>query len=204
MRFGMKLAITVLLVSACVSVNIYFPAAAMNRAADKIIDDIEGPDKSPTPPAGQPAQPKSDQPAKPSSAAPAAWRVVAVGPAIVEAAEMDLNISTPAIRAVRESLRARYQQLLPYFENGVVGTTNTGLIGVRDASSLALKDKATVNGLVEQQNKDLRTLYEEIVKANKLDRSAAPEVQRIFANRWRERAKPGRWIQNDTGQWVQK
>jgi uncharacterized protein len=204
MRFGMKLAITVLLVSACVSVNIYFPAAAMNRAADKIIDDIEGPDKSPTPPAGQPAQPKSDQPSKPSSAAPAAWGVVAVGPAIVEAAEMDLNISTPAIRAVRESLRARYQQLLPYVENGVVGTTNTGLIGVRDASSLALKDKATVNGLVEQQNKDLRTLYEEIAKANKLDSSAAAEVQKIFANRWRERAKPGRWIQNDAGQWVQK
>lgn len=38
----MKLAITLsgLLLASCVTINIYFPAAAAEKAADKIIDDV--------------------------------------------------------------------------------------------------------------------------------------------------------------------
>lgn len=32
--------VTISLVSACVTINIYFPAAAAEKAADKIIDDV--------------------------------------------------------------------------------------------------------------------------------------------------------------------
>ena len=205
MRLVWKLTLCLLLITACVSVNIYFPASAANRAADQIIDDIEGTGKTPAPPASQPAPPKPAQPSKPSSALPALWKLVAIGPAVVQAAEMDLNISTPAIRAVRESLRTRFQQQLkPFMENGVLGLTNTGLIGIRDASNLPMKDKASLNSLVDQQNKDLRTLFEEIVKANKLDSADVARIQKVFADRGRERAKPGRWIQTDAGAWVKK
>jgi uncharacterized protein len=205
MRLIWKLAISLVLVTACVSVNIYFPAAAANRAADKIIDDIEGADKAPAPPpAGTPAQPGPAPAPKPGSALPMPWKLVAIGPAVADAAEMDLDISSPAIRTLRDSLHNRYQQLLPYFESGVVGLTNKGLIGIRDASNVSLKDKATLNGLVEQQNQDLRSLFQEIVKANKMDSAAAAQIQKIFADRWRERAKPGRWIQTDAGAWVKK
>jgi hypothetical protein len=34
------LVVTALLVSACVTINIYFPAAAAEKAADRIIDDV--------------------------------------------------------------------------------------------------------------------------------------------------------------------
>ncbi len=46
--------VLLLAVSACVTINIYFPAAAAEKAADRIIDEVwqlrEGESSSPTPP----------------------------------------------------------------------------------------------------------------------------------------------------------
>lgn len=57
MRVVSVLALAGLLAS-CVTINIYFPAAAAEKAADKIIDEVwqlRKPDgAAPTPPAGQP------------------------------------------------------------------------------------------------------------------------------------------------------
>lgn len=39
-RYGMGLLLGALGVSACVTINIYFPAAAAEKAADKIIDEV--------------------------------------------------------------------------------------------------------------------------------------------------------------------
>jgi len=44
----------VLLIEGCVTINIYFPAAAAEKAADKIIDEVwqlKNPEKSAVPPA---------------------------------------------------------------------------------------------------------------------------------------------------------
>jgi hypothetical protein len=56
--------------SACVTINIYFPAAAAEKAADKIIDEVwqlkEGQEgaKPPTTPANKPADSAPAAPAK--------------------------------------------------------------------------------------------------------------------------------------------
>ena len=64
------------ILSACVTINIYFPAAAAEKAADKIIDEVwqlkqgqEGANKSGTKPNAKPvtkpdAKPATDAPAK--------------------------------------------------------------------------------------------------------------------------------------------
>jgi uncharacterized protein len=193
MRKPLVLAMAVLLMGACVTVNVYFPAAAAQKAADAIIDDIQG---------GAPDQKPAPTP-KPGSGLYDGLKRLSFGASVALAAE-DLQISTPAIQAIRESLKARYAQLNPHFDSGVLGLTNNGLIAIRDASGLNLKDKATLAGLVDQQNRDLKALYEEITKANKLGSDSVPRLQKTFADRFRERAKPGRWIQTDAGAWVQK
>ena len=43
------LAASCLALAACVTVNVYFPAAAAEKAADRIIEDIWGPGKGPRP-----------------------------------------------------------------------------------------------------------------------------------------------------------
>lgn len=58
--------------SACVTINIYFPAAAAEKAADKVIDEIwqvpagqHPPADQPTVPATTPAAPAANQEPKP-------------------------------------------------------------------------------------------------------------------------------------------
>ena len=43
---SLKLIACCLALSACVTINVYFPAAAAEKAADKIIEDVWGGDKS--------------------------------------------------------------------------------------------------------------------------------------------------------------
>ncbi len=38
----LKIALASLLVAACVTINVYFPAAAADKAADQVINDITG------------------------------------------------------------------------------------------------------------------------------------------------------------------
>ncbi len=140
----------VLLVS-CVTVNIYFPAAAIQKAADQIVDDVR---KTPEPKPEQKPEQKPDK-----SSLLDRVLVVRLGPAEAQAAAVDVNVSTPAIRNIRASLANRFPQLQPLYGKGAIGETNTGLIAARDIGALSLKEKADVNRLVEQENADRQALY---------------------------------------------
>jgi uncharacterized protein YdbL (DUF1318 family) len=185
----------VLLVS-CVTVNIYFPAAAIQKAADQIVEDVR---KTPEPKPEQKPEQKPDK-----SSLLDRVLVVRLGPAEAQAAAVDVNVSTPAIRNIRASLANRFPQLQPLYGKGAIGETNTGLIAARDIGALSLKEKADVNRLVEQENADRQTLYTEIIRANSLAPSQLGEIQRLFANSWRDKSAPGWWIQQDNGQWGRK
>jgi uncharacterized protein YdbL (DUF1318 family) len=188
----------VLLVS-CVTVNIYFPAAAIQKAADQIVDDVrKTPEEKPE---QQPGSNPGQTPDKKSALDPV--RFVAFGPATVHAA-VDVNVSTPAIRALKASMANRFPQLQPLYAKSAVGETNNGLVAVRDTGALSLKEKADVNRLVAEENRDRTALYNEIIRANNLDPAQLGEVQRIFANSWRDKSSPGWWIQQDGGQWAKK
>jgi uncharacterized protein len=202
-NFVWAVVICLFCIGSCVTVNIYFPASAAQKAAETIIEDIQGKEKAPEQqPEKQPQ--KSGEMPKQTSRLHEGCKGLSFGPTDVYAAEADLDISTPAITAIRESLKARYQQLKPYFESGVLGLANNGQIAIRDASGLPLKEKATLNNLVGQHNKDLLSLYQEIARANKLGLDAEPKLQKTFADSWRQKAQPGRWIQTDAGAWVKK
>jgi uncharacterized protein YdbL (DUF1318 family) len=185
----------VLLVS-CVTVNIYFPAAAIQKAADQIVDDVR---KIPEPAPGPKPEQKPDK-----SSLLDRIRVVRLGPTEAQAAAVDVNVSTPAIRNIRASLAGRFPQLQPLYAKGAIGETNTGLIAARDIGALSLKEKADLNRLVEQENANRQALYAEIIRANSLDPGQLGEVQRLFANSWRDKSAPGWWVQQNNGQWGRK
>src|SRR3990172_10306403 len=167
----------------CVTVNIYFPAAAIQKAADQIVDDVrKGPEQKP-----------EQQPEKRSLLE--RFRFVLRGPTEGYAAELDVNVTTPAIRGLKASLANRFTQLQPLYGKNAIGETNNGLVAVRDTGALSLKEKADLNRLVDQENSDRQALYAEIIRANNLDAGKLGEVQRLFANSWREKSSSGWWIQ---------
>ena len=190
--------VMVLLVS-CVTVNIYFPAAAIQKAADQIVEDVR---KTPE---QKPEQVPDQKPEQSPDKKSYLERLLFVGLGPTEAAAaVDVNVSTPAIRALKASMANRFPQLQPLYAKGAVGETNTGFVAVRDTAALSLKEKADVNRLVEEENRDRTALYAEIIRANNLGMNTLPEVQKLFANSWRANSSSGWWIQQDSGQWTKK
>jgi uncharacterized protein YdbL (DUF1318 family) len=119
------------------------------------------------------------------------------------AAQANLQIDTPAVAALRASLRERHSQLAPLYASGAVGLTKDGSIGLRDANLVPLAQRAQVNGLVAEGNQDRSALYREIARANGHP-EWENEIRATFAQRWIDRAQPGWYYQNASGAWVKK
>lgn len=201
------LSLLLLLLSACVTINIYFPEAAAEKAADRIIRDVWG-----VPPAA-PAVPSSELPANDKTSEQlkthhdlrtALNRVLQMVPATpAYAAEPDLTISTPAIDKLTNSMKARHTQLEPYYQSGAVGLTRNALVEVRNAQAIPLNQRNVVKQLVADENSDRTTLYGEIAKANGHP-EWADNIRATFAQRWVANAAAGWWQQDSGGTWKQK
>jgi uncharacterized protein YdbL (DUF1318 family) len=194
-----------LIFTACVTINIYFPAAAAERAADRIIREVWD-----VPPA--PGAPSSSAPAEGQTSGQSELlqsdraltsRLLDMLLTPAYAQEPNLTISTPAIDKLTNSMRARHPRLEPYYQSGAVGLTNRGLIEIRDPSAVPLNERNAVRQLVADENNDRNALYREIANAN-----SRPEweenIRQTFAGRWVANARSGWWYQDGGGAWRQK
>ena len=208
----LNLSLVTLLISACVTINVYFPAGAAEKAADEIIDSvIKGAGKT-APRSSAPATRPNTPPSSMRQAPDTHWLLWLAGRtlyALVPAAhaqgvDANMDVSSPEIRAITASMQQRFGQLERFFDAGVIGLTTTGLIEIRDANAAALPDRALVRRLVADDNNDRNALYEAIARAN--DRPEWEEdIRRIFAQRWIERGvKPGWYYQDGDGNWQQR
>lgn len=204
------------LLASCVTVNVYFPAAQAQQAADKIIDAVTGSAAGPAEqePQSKPQSAPDEQPASgaqpPSAARGAAATagsvlLAATGrvlqllvPAAAAQEQANLNISTPEIRAIIGSMRQRFEQLKPFFASGAVGLTADGTLAIREQSSVPLAQRATLMRLVAQQNEDLSLLYGEVAKANGHPEWAS-DIRNVFAQRWVVHARQHGWYYRDSG-----
>ena len=179
--------------NACVTVNIYFPAAAVERAADEIVKETWG------------GRTESAPREQPRSLLPAAWKIVSVNFIDeVFAQEADINVSNPAIRALKDSIKNRSNSIKPFMDRGNVGIAKDGLLAVRTIEGLDLKERALVQQLVDAENRDRESLYLEIAKANNFPKESVPKIKSIFAKSWAEQAQSAWWIQDEQGNWKKK
>jgi len=117
-------------------------------------------------------------------------------------AAADLEINTPAIAAVKNSMQARHAQLAPHYASGAVGLTKDGMVAVHDANAVPLAQRQAVNSLVAAENADRNALYKEIASGNGHPEWEA-EVRSTFAQRWVQKAQSGWWYQG-AGGWTKK
>lgn len=186
------------LVSACVTINVYFPAAAAEKAADRIIEEVWGEDAE----GEQPVQ--SSEPTSSNGWLPGAIlaRLLDLLVPAASAQQADLDISTPSINSIKASMQARHNQLKPVYDSGAVGLTGDGLVRVRDPKAVPLKDRQRVNRLVADENRDRNALYGEIARANGHPEWEA-DIRATFARRWIQNARRGWWYRSASG-WRQK
>jgi uncharacterized protein YdbL (DUF1318 family) len=179
-------------IHACVTINIYFPAAAVEKAADRIVDEVWGD--------------KGAQPEKPQSFINQWMRFAftVIGPREAFAQKADINVTTPAIRALKDSIKERAESIKPYMDNGNVGISNDGLLAIRSTVGLNLKDKAALTRLIKAENSDRNALYIEIAKANNFPLDRVSDIKEIFARSWINQARKGWWVQDSDGEWSRK
>jgi uncharacterized protein YdbL (DUF1318 family) len=196
-----SISLTFLFLFSCLTINIYFPEAEVQKTADEIVKEIrkseeeKKEDKKNVPSVGEEKKILFDRGSS-FSLVPAAY------------AQEEVEVSTPKIRALKQSLKGRFPKLKPFFSKGNIGETNDGSIQIRDESGLNLKEKALLRNLVKDENNDRRNLYTEVAKALDVDPKQINRVRKIFAKifaeRWIKEASPGWWIQKEDGGWVKK
>tara|TARA_B110000879_G_C10942843_1_gene420540 strand:- start:141 stop:569 length:429 start_codon:yes stop_codon:yes gene_type:complete len=114
----------------------------------------------------------------------------------------NLEVNTPAINALKNSMQARHTALASHYESGAIGLTANGLIAVRDTKALPLKDRRGINALVASENSDRSRLYKEVAVANSHPEWKA-SIQDAFAGRWIDKAQGG-WYYQSVGAWQKK
>ena len=186
-----------LALAACVTINVYFPAAEAKEAAKEFVDKVIGED-------GQtvPKTEKSGGGMAMLQRRVDLWSVLGVGSAYAQSAP-DITINTPAIRAIQSKMEDRFNSSLRAgFDAGALGFSSDGLITVRDASKLPLKDRVAINSAVADDNRDRKALYREVAVANGHP-EWEPQIRDVFARQWVESARSGWWYQSG-GSWKQK
>lgn len=117
-------------------------------------------------------------------------------------AAANLEINTPAINALKNSMQSRHAKLAAHYNSGAVGLTSNGMIAVRNAKAVPLKHRQGINAMVSAENADRAKLYKEIAVAN-----GHPEwensIRGSFSRRWVDKAKAGWYYQTNSG-WSKK
>ena len=180
-----------LVLAACVTINVYFPAAEVQQAAKEFVDKVIGEDAQDAMPA--PADNGSGGMALLDFFIPAA-----------QAQSVDINIRTPEIQAIQQRMAERFDaSLRAHFDAGALGFGSDGLLVVRDAAAVPLRERAALNQAVADDNRDRKAVYREIAVAN-----GHPEweqqIRETFARQWIASAKAGWWYQTSGGEWKQK
>lgn len=187
-----------LALTACVTINVYFPAAEAKEAAREFVEQVIGDQVAPPP---SPSGGMASRSSAPTSGFDP-WMLLGIAPAHAQA-QPDITIRTPAIQAIQSRMESRFAATLrPHFESGALGFGSDGLVVVRDPAQLALKDRVAVTAAVADENRDRKAVYREIAVAN-----GHPEweqqIRAVFSRQWIDSARPGWWYQ-DGGAWKQK
>lgn len=196
----------------CITVNIYFPAAAAEKAADQIIREVwhkNQPDSSSSPnlsaPKAEQHKINKENTGQNTLADP---RTIAV--ALFSAISRDAHaqgpdffkVTSPKIEQIKARISQRFYAIRPFFQSGAIGLTADGYVAIRDASSVPMSKRAKMNQLVNADNADRKALYQAIAAANNRP-DWLGDIQQTFATRWIVQLESGWWYKKN-GQWVRK
>ena len=181
----------------CVTINVYFPEAAAQKAADQFIGNVID-NATPAKPA-----PKEPPPAD-SGQHPSAMLLDLLIPTAAAAEVPNIRVQTAATEAISARMSGRFQGPLgALLDSGAVGFTRDGMVAMRDASKVPPSARAQAFATVADENRDRAALYREVASANGHPEWQA-QIQATFAKSWIDRAKVGWHVQNASGAWQQK
>lgn len=206
---GALLAALCLFALACVTINVYFPEEKVKDLSEKIEDAVAR-EAAAAAPAPQPPAPQGGGQVGRLSAGELLERVAGQLLRLAPAGEAlaqevaDPGISNPAIRRIIESRAARVAELNRFKSAGAIGENNQALLEARELGALPLQDRAAAQRLIKAENDDREQMFKEIAAATGADLSTVPQIRTTYAETLRQKARPGDWIQQASGEWKRK
>lgn len=180
--------------AACVTINVYFPEAAAERAADRFIQDVLGEEDE----SGQAS------PISPDASGSTGFRWSDLFIARAWAQSPNIDIDTPQIQSIKQRMAERHRQhLAAWYEAGAIGLSNDGLVEIRDRSAIGLAERRNLERIVGEENADRRAVYREIAVANGHP-EWEEEIRKTFARQWIANARQGWIYQQADGNWTRK
>ncbi len=191
-----SIALLAILVS-CVTINVYFPSAAAERAAEEFVEDVLGENRD--------ESSLFDPVHLPENVVYlAAAGVLDFLVPSAQAQQPDFKINTPQINAIKKRMAERQRASLnAWFDAGAIGFSNDGLIAVRDRTAVGLDQRRMLESVVADENRDRNAVYREIAVANGRPEWES-EVRETWSKEWVRNARPGWWFQRPDGSWQKK
>ncbi len=193
-------------VASCVTINVYFPAAAANRAAKQIVREVLGhPSVTTKPVTKTPNQtsPSGSSKNQDGSGSIQAGLLDLLIPT-AQAAEPNLDVNTAVVRTILTRMKARAKRdLEPLLRSGAIGFTADGNVAIHDLSAVPLAKRAGLGQIIADANRDRAELYVAIAKGNGHPQWES-KIRAIFARNWIEQARPGWYYRNSNGAWRRK
>ena len=185
------------LAASCVTINVYFPSAAAERAAEQFVGEVLGEDRE---------EGSLHVPGGPDSSVLlyAVNSVLTLLVSDAQAQQPDFKINTPQINAIKSRMAQRQRQYLNgWFDAGAIGFANDGLVSIRDRSAVALNERRQLESVVADENRDRKAVYREIAVVNGQP-DWQNDVQQTWAKEWVRNARKGWYYQDSGGNWKQK
>lgn len=117
--------------------------------------------------------------------------------------EINLDIGTPPVMVAKHTLAQRSSRLIRFYEAGVIGLGDDGMIKIHDGSRLTLTQRQIAEKLIDQENPERNSLIYAIAEAHG-GKEAQPAVRAAQIKRWKEQFHSGWWMEDAQGNWYQK
>ncbi len=111
------------------------------------------------------------------------------------AATYDLKERTPEVERALSGRQSRYNELQELKAAGRIGETSRGYLKAMSSEEPAI---------VRAENADRKTIYKAIVTQNGLPSEGLAQVEAVFGEVQRDKARPGDSIQLPSGEWTKK
>ena len=181
--------ICLFILTACVTINIYFPAAEVNKTAQEIVRDVRGSDAADLN-KKEPEAKKEPGPVSLNLIGSQAW------------AGKELDVSNATIRTLKNRIKSNYPLLRNWLIQGVLGEGYNGFIIMKNEGGLNLKARVEAKRTMEEENSNRRALYAAVAKALDIPASQTDRIGKIFAKHWQETVPRGTWVEKAPGKWV--
>ena len=117
--------------------------------------------------------------------------------------EINLDIGTPPVMVAKHTLAQRSSRLIRFYEAGVIGLGDDGMVKIHDGSRLTLTQRQIAEKLIDQENPERNSLIYAIAEAHG-GKEAQPAVRAAQVKRWKDQFHSGWWIEDAQGNWYKK